>query len=86
MICIQLYSIKYSNTNNFKTSIWPIDGTLTGITTPGQSGPENDRNERMLYTPKSSRTGASLPDLNSLICKTVQILVYKSLLYIGLLA
>ena len=30
-------------------SIWPIDRTLSGATTLGQSGPETDGNEGVLY-------------------------------------
>ena len=40
-------------------SIWPIDETLSGTTTPGQSVPENNGNERVLHIPHSSKTGAS---------------------------
>ena len=36
-MCTQLNGFKYSKwVNSF---IWSIDGTLTGTTTPGQSGP-----------------------------------------------
>ena len=35
------------------SSIWPIDWTLSGATTPGQSGPESDGNERVLCIPQS---------------------------------
>ena len=41
--------------------IWIIDGTLTGIITPGQSGPSNNSNEGVLHSPQISRTGASSP-------------------------
>ena len=37
-------------------SIWPIDGTLTGTTTPGQSGTGSNGNKRVLHSPQSSRT------------------------------
>ena len=43
-------------------SIWPIDGTQTGITTPDQSGPESNDNEGVLHTPQSYRTGSSPSD------------------------
>ena len=36
------------------SSIWPIDRTLSGATTPGQSGPESDGNEGVLRIPQSS--------------------------------
>ena len=45
------------------TSIWPIDTTLSGATTPGQSGPGINSNEGVLSIPQSSNiTGASLSD------------------------
>ena len=40
--------------------IWPIDKTLSGATTPGQSGPRNDGKEGILLIPQFfSITGAS---------------------------
>ena len=36
------------------SSIWPIDRTLLGATTPGQSEPGNDSNEGVLCIPQSS--------------------------------
>ena len=42
------------------SSIWPIDQTLSGAITPGQSGPESDGNEGVLCIPQSSSmTGIS---------------------------
>ena len=44
-------------------SIWPIDGTLSGATTLGQSGPGSNGNEGVLHIPQSSSvTGASSSD------------------------
>ena len=44
-------------------SIWLIDRTLLGATTPGQSDPGNNGNERILCIPQiSSITEASLSD------------------------
>ena len=40
--------------------IRPIDGTLTGTTIPGQSGPESNGNEDVLNTPQIYRKGTSL--------------------------
>ena len=41
-------------------SIWPIDRTLSGGTSLGQSGPGSDRNKGVIYIPeRSSITGAS---------------------------
>ena len=46
------------------SSIWlPIDRTLSGVTTPGQSGPGSDGNEGVFHIPQSSSiTGASPSD------------------------
>ena len=45
------------------SSIWPIDRTLSGATTPAQSGPGSDGNQGILCIPKdSSITGASLSE------------------------
>ena len=44
-------------------SIWPIDWTLSGATTSGQSKPESDGNEGVLHIPQSSSiTEASSSD------------------------
>ena len=44
-------------------SIWPKDRTLSGATTPGQSGRGNDGNEGVLRIPQSSNiTGISPSD------------------------
>ena len=43
--------------------IWPIDKTLSGATTLGQSGPRSDDKEGALCIPQSSSiTGTSLSD------------------------
>ena len=43
--------------------IWPQDQTLSGATTPTQSGPESQSNEGVLHVPQiSSITGVSPPD------------------------
>ena len=34
-------------------SIWPIDSTLSGATTLGQSGPGSDDNEAVLHIPQT---------------------------------
>ena len=45
------------------SSIWAKDRTLSGATTPGQSGPGSDRNEEVFSIHLSFRiTGASLSD------------------------
>ena len=53
MIC--LHTVKWLN-----SSILPIYETLTGTTTPGQSGPGSNGNEGILSIPQSSNTEASL--------------------------
>ena len=45
------------------SSVWPIDTTQTGATTPGQSASGNDGNEGVQHIPQSSRTGASPSDV-----------------------
>ena len=56
-ICTQLSGFK----NRFKyskwlnSSIWPIDGSLTGTTTLGQSGPGSNGNEGVLHIPQTPR-------------------------------
>ena len=35
------------------SSMWPINGTLTGTTTPGQSEPESNGNEGVLHIPQT---------------------------------
>ena len=53
-------AILFSISTQF-SSIWAIDRSLSGATTPGQSGPWNDGNKRVLCIPQSSSiTGPSL--------------------------
>ena len=42
--------------------IWPINGTLTGPTTLGQSGADSNGNEGIQHILQSSRTAASPAD------------------------
>ena len=50
-------------TSQMISSIWPIDWTISGTTTPGQSGPGSDGNEGVRRIPQSSSiTGASSSD------------------------
>ena len=44
---------KFSISTQF-SSIWPIDGTLSGATTAGQNGPGSDGKEGLLCIPQSS--------------------------------
>ena len=54
--------IQFSISTQFH-SIWPIDRTLSGATTPGQSRPGSDGNEGVLHIPESSSiTGTSASD------------------------
>ena len=46
-------AIQFSISTQF-ISIWPIDKTLSGATTPGQSGLGSDGNEEVLHIPQSS--------------------------------
>ena len=41
--------------------VLPIDSTLTGATTPGQSGPGSDGNKRVLGIPQNSSITGALP-------------------------
>ena len=43
-------------------SIWPIDKTLSGVTTLGQSKPDSDGNEGILHIPQISKAGALSSD------------------------
>ena len=54
--------IQFSKSTQF-SSIWSIDKILSGVTTPGRSGPGSDVNERVLFIPQSSSiTGTSPSD------------------------
>ena len=53
----------FNPSNNSNISIWPIDRTLPGATTPGESVPGSNDNEKVLCIPQSSSiTGASPSD------------------------
>ena len=53
------------------SSLWPIDKTLSGATTPGQSAPESDSNEGILCIPQnSSITEVSPSNYFSVISRT----------------
>ena len=59
---VLIQSIQFSISTQF-SSIWPIHRTLSGATTPGQSGPGSDGNEGVLLISQSSSiTGTSLSD------------------------
>ena len=44
------------------SSIWPIDKTLSGATTAGQSGFGSNGNEGVVHIPQRSKTRASISD------------------------
>ena len=44
-----------------KSSIWPIDRTLSDATTPGQSEPESDDSKGVLRIPKNSSITEAAP-------------------------
>ena len=59
---VQFQTIQFSISMQFR-SIWPIDSTLIGATTQGQSGPGSNGNEGVLCFPwSSSITGSSPSD------------------------
>ena len=59
----QFYFKQFSLAKLQFSSIGLIDRTLSGATTPGQSGPGSDGNEGVLRIPQSSSiSGASLSD------------------------
>ena len=43
-------------------SIWPIFRIISGVTTPGRSGPGSNANEGVLHIPQISKAGPSLWD------------------------
>ena len=65
---VLVQTIKYSISHLFtlslnvkQFSIWPIDRTLSGATTPRQSGPGSDGNEGVLCIPQSYCITRALP-------------------------
>ena len=69
---VQFYTIQFSINTQFKcknsnlskpplSSIWPIDTTLSGATTSGQSEPGSVGNEVVLSIPQSSRNTGTSP-------------------------
>ena len=62
MKTVLFQTIQFSISSQF-SSIWTIDRTLSGTTTPGQSGPGIDGNEGVLHIPQnSSIAGTSSSD------------------------
>ena len=56
-----LFQIILFSVNIQLSFIWPIDRTLSGATTPGQSGPGSDGNEGVLRIPQSSSITEASP-------------------------
>ena len=50
---VPFQTIQFWTSGQF-SSIWPIDRTLLGITTPGQGEPGSDGTEVVLHIPQSS--------------------------------
>ena len=48
-----------SNMNDFKTSIWPIDRSLTSTGSLDQTAPGSNSNEGVIHSPQISRTRSS---------------------------
>ena len=44
------------------SSMWPVDGALTGTTNSSQTEPQSNGNEGVLDIPQSFRIGASPSD------------------------
>ena len=62
VITVLFQAIQFSISMQF-SSIWPIDRTLSGDTTVGQSGSRSNGIEEVLYIPQSSNiTGTSPSD------------------------
>ena len=53
-------AIKFSTSTQF-SSIWPIDKTLSGATTPGQNWPGSNGNKGVLRIPQSSSITTTSP-------------------------
>ena len=61
-LTIQFQTVQF-NISTQITCIWPIVRTLSGVTTPSQSGPGSDGNKGVLHIPQSSFiNGASSSD------------------------
>ena len=60
---VQFQTIQFSISTQFKcqTSIWPIDRTLSGATTLGQSRTGSDGNKGVFRIPQSSRITEASP-------------------------
>ena len=66
-----LFQVIQFNINTQFSSIWAIDKSLSGTTTPGQSEPGSDSNEGVRRIPLSSRITRSSP-LDCLVSYSVE--------------
>ena len=57
---VPFQTIQFSLSPQF-SSIWPIDRTVSGATTPGQNGPGSDGNEGQLRIHQSSSITGTIP-------------------------
>ena len=73
----QSYSKQFSLAQVQFSSIWRIDRTLSGATTPGQSRTESDGNEKVLRILQSTSITGTSP-LFSVISRTLVVEGYPS--------
>ena len=60
--CLKQFRLaKYSFLFIYKISVWPIDRTLSGATTPGQNWPGSDGNKGVQHISQSSGITEALP-------------------------
>ena len=67
-------TIQLSISTQFKSqtvSIWSIDSTLSGATTPGQSGRGSDGNKGVLHIPQSSSINEASPYKSCVTSRTL---------------
>ena len=53
LLCITNNSICFYTVSLSNGSIWPVDRTLSGTTTPGLTAPGSDGNEEVLRIPQA---------------------------------
>ena len=66
-VCDLFQTIQFSISSQF-SCFGPIDRTVSGATTPAQSGPGSDGNEGALLIPQSSSITGTLPSDCSVLC------------------
>ena len=55
------------------SSIWAINGTIKGTTTPVKSGPESNGNEKVLHIPQTPRLGLHHEMQFNVILQTIRV-------------